>query len=173
MSAWLVSDEGLLVMTYAALNAQHGLRWSWGPRDEYAPSRQGRIARCDYDAADRVVRMLRTENVRSLAHRYPEHPEDWADLAVLSYPPTLAFTKEPTPVEVLKTIACYEYQSCEHPEWHESEARAFCGSLRLEAIHHLPGYDDAAGWDWTVEEFTTRRGGAICLSGLIPRKGRT
>lgn len=45
------------------------------------------------------------------------------------------------PVIVLKAIACYEYQSCEHSEWKTSEAFTFCRSL--EAIRALPGYEEA------------------------------
>lgn len=47
------------------------------------------------------------------------------------------------PVVVLKAIDCYEYQSCEHDEWAESEAHAFCHALRKRMIHSLPGYEDA------------------------------
>jgi hypothetical protein len=48
-------------------------------------------------------------------------------------------------VAVLKLIDCYEYQSCERPDWHESEAYAYCDALRRRLIAQLPGYD-AAPW---------------------------
>jgi len=47
------------------------------------------------------------------------------------------------PVITLSLISCYEYQSCEHPEWRTSEARAICEALRKLAIRNLPGYDEA------------------------------
>jgi hypothetical protein len=47
------------------------------------------------------------------------------------------------PVDVLKLISCFEYQSCEHAEWEESEAFAFCKSLQSKMIGLLPGYDQA------------------------------
>ena len=31
----------------------------------------------------------------------------------------------PDPVVVLKALACFEYQSCEHPDWATSQARRF------------------------------------------------
>ncbi|MDP9471128.1 MAG: hypothetical protein M3Q71_10755 [Chloroflexota bacterium] len=46
-------------------------------------------------------------------------------------------------VKVLKAIACYEYQSCEHPGWKDSAAHDFCDRLRHATINRLPGYDDA------------------------------
>ena len=50
-------------------------------------------------------------------------------------------------VEALKALDCYEYQSCEHPEWETSEAFEFCRAMRNLLIGCLPGYD-AAQWEW-------------------------
>lgn len=52
---------------------------------------------------------------------------------------------EINPVELLKAIACYEYQSCEHGGWEGSRAYAYCERLRQRAINALHGYD-AAPW---------------------------
>ena len=38
--------------------------------------------------------------------------------------------EETTPGAVFALLDCYDYQSCEHPEWRASEAYAFCRSLR-------------------------------------------
>jgi len=84
----------------------------------------------------RVGAMLRLENRRSVNHRYAE-TEDEAPYV---------FTKlggVPNPVVVLKAIDCYEYQSCEHPDWRWAEAFAFCEALRRRMIGQLPGYDQA------------------------------
>lgn len=53
---------------------------------------------------------------------------------------------------IAKQISCYEYQSCEHAEWHESEAKAFCSSLREGLLASLPGYSDAP---WGFDERVT------------------
>ena len=81
--------------------------------------------------------MIWNENKRSVDYRYDEAN----DREVYRFPPTKHFNTEP--VRVLKLIDCYEYQSCEHPEWASSEAHSFCNSLRGAMIHMLPGYDDA------------------------------
>lgn len=56
-------------------------------------------------------------------------------------------TRPTDPVEILKAIACYEYQACECSSWQESNAKAFCNALRVRMIRELPGYDDA---DWEI-----------------------
>lgn len=173
MSAFLCSDETLLVLVYSAMKTRHGLHWYWGPRpdgEQWPENRKGSIGPLDYDKADAVLSMLQRENRLSLEHRYPDSPDMWHDVPSVKYEPTLAFSAEPTAVEVLKTIACYEYQSCEHPGWHDSEAHAFCQALRHTMISELPGYDKATGWDWTPEEFKKRRGGCVSISGMIGRR---
>lgn len=57
----------------------------------------------------------------------------------------------PTAVQGLKLIHCYEYQSCEHPEWKESEGRSFCKSLEHNLIGCLDGYE-AADWSYVTED---------------------
>lgn len=49
----------------------------------------------------------------------------------------------PEPVEVLKAIQCYEYQSGDFPGYDKSEAAKLCASLTAKAVTKLPGYDDA------------------------------
>ena len=92
------------------------------------------------ETAGRVGAMLVAENRRSVDHRYDETETE--DPYVFTELPG-----RPDPVIVLKAIACYEYQSCEHPEWEESEAHDFCEALRDRMISSLPGYDDAPGWE--------------------------
>lgn len=93
---------------------------------------------------DELGRMLWIENVCSVDHRYNEHSIDaMADALTYSWP---AFAPVLSPVEALKAIACYEYQSCEHPGWEASKAHAFVRDFRLEAISRLPGYREAA-WE--------------------------
>ncbi len=102
---------------------------------------------------DEVGRAILAENVASVTHRYPDDkPEElpgpngayW--LGEYLYSPLGGRT--PTPIEGLKLINCYEYQSCEHPEWESSKAKEFCDRLRHQLISLLPGYDEAP-WDWS------------------------
>jgi hypothetical protein len=48
--------------------------------------------------------------------------------------------------QAFKAVQCYEYQSCEHPDWETSDAKWFCESLRGELMRALPGYE-AADWE--------------------------
>jgi len=96
--------------------------------------------------------MLLDENVRSVSYRYSNTPitnlpgkTDAEYLLPFVFHPIL---RVPKPVEILKMLDCYEYQSCEHPGWEHSEAKVFCNALRHRAIRLLPGYDEAP-WEWT------------------------
>jgi len=91
--------------------------------------------------ADMVGAMLWEQNYRSVNFRYDE--EGWKN-AVPDYTYSEFYGKI-DPVQVLKAISCYRYQSCESPDWDETEAAAFCDALESYAIKALPGYD-AASW---------------------------
>lgn len=105
---------------------------------------------------DTIGRLLWQENVRSVTHRYPDTDPDRGNMpgpngldreTIATY----RFNRL-THVEIvqaLKALSCYEYQSCEHPEWQESDARKFCAALRDQLITCLPGYEDA---DWEIPE---------------------
>ncbi len=53
------------------------------------------------------------------------------------------------PVEIIKACDCYDYQSCETPDWKDTEAYAIMQMLRKRAIYSLPGYEEAA---WEIRE---------------------
>lgn len=94
------------------------------------------------ETAGRVGAMLAAENRRSVDFRYDEEEiEEPYVYRELEGPPC--------PVIVLKAISCYEYQSCETPDWPKSEAHAFCRALEQRAISNLPGYRDADAWEIT------------------------
>lgn len=99
--------------------------------------------------ATEVGRMLWDENHRSVNYRYRETT------------PTPDYSFEGIEARLDDTVvgvqvACYEYQSCEHPGWETSRARELC-SLLADAICARNGWesaDDAPGWDrapWGVE----------------------
>lgn len=102
--------------------------------------------------ADACGRMLWRENVASVSYRYPRDTPD-ALPGPIPYTDPGAYTFRPyrqvTIVQALKAVGCYEYQSCEHPGWEESDARTFCVQLQSALIARLPGY---AAAPWTIEE---------------------
>jgi hypothetical protein len=132
----------------------------------------------DQRAADLLGAMLWDENYRSVNHRYSESeptPDYRAQLV----------DADLSPVAVLKAIDCYEYQSCESPDWDQTRAHAFITALRniilgrhtdlgrqvpqrhdrnrtTEAYHYLPEYDTAP---WEVDDLaqvtTERHAGAV------------
>lgn len=111
MSAFVVSNAHIDVLVNAI--AQYGV----------AGKDVGRTVYRD------LGQVLWDENVRSVDYRYQEcNTHD-------RY--TLHTTEgDLDPLAVLKAIDCYEYQSCEHPEWADSDAQRWMTRLR-EAIYTI------------------------------------
>jgi hypothetical protein len=126
------------------------------PDDFYAGRRDGR-----WENRHELGAVLVSENVRSVMHRYP----DTLDGASLPGPID-AYWEAPyafedpgyqlTAVEALSALRCFEYQSCECPDWSKSEAHAFCDALATAVTGYLPGYR-AAPWEWTSERVDQAR----------------
>ncbi len=87
---------------------------------------------------DETIQMLKKENAASVAYRYEEAP----DVSPVVYNTGARLLSH---IEAIKAAQCFEYQSCEHPQWHESAARSVCEAITSHAVRHLPGYD-AAPW---------------------------
>lgn len=143
MSAWVVSDEHINVLLWAGMRSRPNipLVWYFGN-----PTQRGSL---DYDTADEVGQMLRNVNIDSVNHRYNGPEPGTGVYPEYRYRQPLCMSW--TPVEVLKAIECYEYQTCEIPGWHDSEAYAFCRELRFRMIAALPGYDTAP---WVINRST-------------------
>jgi hypothetical protein len=159
MSAFVVSKAHIDAMIRRGLALAH-----YGPLFWYAKDFRD-IQGLGYDevkkltrtltdeTADAVGQMLIDECVKSVSYRYQDDkltnlPGPTNAYWLIPYQYQMSWgARMPNPVEALKLISCYEYQSCEHPEWHDSEAKRFCESLRHHMIAMLPGYDDAP-WEW-------------------------
>ena len=90
--------------------------------------------------ATEVGRMLREENVRSATHRYVDLPvDDLPELYVFDPMRRINWFSW-NAAQVLKAAHCYEYQSCEHPGWKSSSARAMMKELRSSTEHLVMGY---------------------------------
>jgi hypothetical protein len=139
MSAFMVSKAHIDYMVAAALSTRYGLTYYW----------QGRRYDVSHANASEAGRMLWLENLASIKSRYPKDgdgkrpgPNGLRDEQVEGYSYRNGATVV-NPVVILKQIACYEYQSCEHEEWSDSKAAALCDALRKAWIHALPGFEDA------------------------------
>ena len=159
MSAFMVDDTHIDVLISAALvrvSCGETLRWYHDQREEIPhtapgealPSHEDYIASLERtrrevteDNAGTWGATLVAENRKSVNHRYEE--DEWEEPYVFTqYAGTF------NAVAILAAISCYEYQSCEHPEWKTSEAHDFCEALRRKMIRMLPGYDKAP-WEVT------------------------
>jgi hypothetical protein len=151
VSAFVVSKEHIDLLVALAFT---------GPRPEPHGSRhwhEPSWLKKANPTPDDVGRMLLAENLTSVHDRYPR---DRADELPGPRPPYwlvseageggYQFTRHRyrlTAVEGLKALACYEYQSCEHDGWPESDAHAFCRSLHDAVVWMLPGMEEAP-WSW-------------------------
>lgn len=148
MSAWVVDKAHINAMIDAGLRVKYP-PMTWHHNDKPHELTAGN--------ASEVGQMLLDECVKSVSYRYEDSKvtellgrTDAEYLLPFEY---RRFANPPSPVEILKQIDCYEYQSCEHPEWESSESHSFCQALRHCTIDRLPGYDEAPwGWEkWPTE----------------------
>lgn len=125
----------------------------------------------EFRNADEVGRLLWEENFRSVDYRYNEHNEH-------NERPEPAYTFEgvETPLDawvVYKQLECYDYQSCEHPEWLDSEAYRLYGLLKAHLLGQLGCRNEEAAmrdprWNagpWGIENIRE----AIATQGVTSR----
>lgn len=142
MSAFILGKEHINYLIEAArsrtLNPNSRFQWFHnGWHEIESPSAAGQ--------------MLWDENIKSVHARYPDDeldqlPGPIGETFVFQY--SHCYSRRIDPVQVLKACSCYEYQTCEHEEWEASEAKAFIDSLKSDAIHALPGWEEA---QWEIE----------------------
>lgn len=169
MSAFVVDKQHIDLMVNAALHAtpvRHrgdGRRLSWWRTDEegnYAGWRElnqhaETMEDDDYKAyftPSQLGQILVSENVRSVHHRYPDDDPDMGELpgpidAYYMAPYVYATPrKQLTAGEVFRAIDCLDYQSCEHEDWRNSEAYAFCVALRKAYCDQIADIQEAV-WE--------------------------
>jgi hypothetical protein len=147
VSAYIVGKATIDCLVYAR---HYATRPGWGP-----------IAPCETIKTDTEVgRMLSVENVRSVHARYEKSQDADMNEAKRYTAPSLpelaarfgrGVSTSPSMIVIvfmLKQVACYEYQACEHNGWAKSNAKRYCEMLRQYLIQALPGYDEAP---WGVE----------------------
>ncbi len=159
MSAYICDRNHIVYLVSAALSRtfrQGGGDFYW-----YHNGESHRLSGGDYAYAAEVANMLWRENIKSVSHRYPGEssatlPGPVGEDFVIEADAFPAFSHF-DPLQVLQSIACFSYQTCEHDEWEDSEAFAFCEALKSAAIHALPGYDKTV---WGAPEPNCYRGAA-------------
>lgn len=154
MSAFMVSDAHIDALVSAALFGDRdgrGLAWYWDRGPGGDPRRSRRI---DHENAAEAGRMLIAANAASVAYRY--HGSERSAVTRDYRPRWVPMPYDP--VAVLKAAQCFEWQACEHPGWHGSEAQAFCAYLKEQFVTRLPGYDKAPWAVGNASEITAREG---------------
>jgi len=128
MSAFNIDHEHINVLVWAGLKDPRlgPLRWYWGTptiSTELHP-----------ETAAATGQMLLDANADTLGHLYSDH----GPYPAYTYRAPLHHSW--TELEILNALHCYRYNSCEHPGWEDSPARAFVDALEARLIHRLPGY---------------------------------
>lgn len=151
MSAYVVNTDHIDLLVSAMLDTQHTFT---AYNVDSAGEVLGRFA-VDHTTADEAGRMLYQTNVDSVQYRYPADTFD--ELPGLIDKPAvedyrfrrvLVFGADLPAVAILQAIDGYEYQSCEHPGWHLSMAKAMTDLLRRKLVTMLPGYSTHNTWEY-------------------------
>jgi hypothetical protein len=124
MSAYIVSKEHIIYLVTAA-------------------HRIDRLNRCGgYTNLPCDASILWQENVLSVNARYPGDKSDHA-LYTIEEKDIPGIIHLPDLGQLAKAVHCYEYQSCEHDGWEDSEAFAWCEKVKYNILQALPGYQNA------------------------------
>jgi hypothetical protein len=100
---------------------------------------EGRYDRSGRIDPNELGSMPWSENVKSLRYRNPTERDEHRDFdrQVQAYAFTEYLDVKPNPIARLAEF--YDYQSCEHPSWRESDAFFAICELRVEVLKRLPG----------------------------------
>jgi hypothetical protein len=101
-----------------------------------------------HEDADHLGLVLKTANYESVNYRYKESeqvtPYKYVGNGITNY-----IGGEIIPWgQVLQAIRCYEYQSCEHPTWEGSLAKAVCDAITHKVCARISSECDAE-WVWS------------------------
>ncbi len=151
MSAFVVDKVHIDAMIQKGLHRQfinHGaLRWM--PRFDVWGAHSNELTR---ETQNAVGQMLVDECVKSVSYRYPGSNGDLPGPCKQYWKEPYRFKpmcNAPSPIQTIKLIECYEYQTCEHPDWKTSQARSFCAALKEDMISRIEGYDEAK-WEFIL-----------------------
>jgi len=79
--------------------------------------------------------MLMRENIASVRYRHEDPSDLIAPEALESFTrDQIETARKLNADETRHAIACLEYQSCEHPGWHDSDARKFLDTLNTTCV---------------------------------------
>lgn len=165
MSAFLVSPEHIGAMI--GFGAEPEPWRNDGPLTLYRPSDDTTIHLASDEGRELAARVLAHENLRSLRYRYPDTTgaADWgpweSDMDYLlrcnaearrflgSREKFRHMGVKQKAANIWQMCNCYEYQSCEAPEWKDSDARAFVDRIAHRAARVGMGdLLESAPWEY-------------------------
>lgn len=130
MSAFVVSDNHIhAIIRFAATTFQT------------VYTRTDKIDLRVPEECDRLGQTLLAANYASVNYRYQDSPPAEPHEYRYVRPDRLL-----SPVEMVKALRCMDYQSCEVPDWRDTEAHGIIYMLLVMTLQRLPGFDEAP-WD--------------------------
>lgn len=151
MSCFMHDRAHVAFLVNAALHATYGnhgsLSWVWDINRRAETYERNELRSGDLDQAAAIGQMLMDTNAMSVHARYSEHDDMLGDT---TYGQHRLTHQIPTPGAVFQAIASYEYQSCEHDGWPDSEAKAFCNALRGAYCRKVIAADPKAEACWAI-----------------------
>lgn len=157
MSAFIVSATHVDVLLSVALHGSSdsaGSSREWSPPHLEEPGRPLSAVTCSVLGAALLAECIAAVSRGNPGCPMRELPGPWP----MPIPEQYEFTDFgpcANVAEACKAIDCFEYQSCDHPEWAQSLARRFCDRLRRALIAALAGHEEAP-WEWTPETLAAR-----------------
>jgi hypothetical protein len=146
MSAYIVNRNHIRYLVESALNIafrDKSKSFRWYHNEEFKDLTE--------ENATEVGQMLWDENAASVRYRYPGLKRPGAEMPgpmnenYIYYHQMAGVHYKFDVAQILKAADCYEYQSCEHPDWESSSAHAFIQSLVQRTYPKMDGYE-AAEW---------------------------
>lgn len=140
MSAFVVDKRHISAILDGANLA--GLRY----RSNFSWYYQGERHYLRPENINETGQMLLDENIKSVSYRYEDSsltnlPGRVDAEYVIPYRHTQQ--KQFSIIQYIKFVNCLDYQSCEHPDYKDSEAKCFMDALRESLVMCVPGYEES------------------------------
>jgi hypothetical protein len=166
VSAWIVSKTHIDYLLSAVMSQHHapqhqGDGWRPATIGDYPDTLEIRP-----EHADGIGQTLADECVKSVGYRYAG--SDWNkssdDLPGWTLPEEYHFqlVEVESPWHALKALSSYSYQSCEHPEWRQSQAYRIVEGIQQYLWNQLKRRSDQyQDGPWDVGELAPRKLAAV------------
>ena len=141
MSAYILGDDTIDLLVTAGLMGGHN--------DRLGVFQEGAMVYFNkHGDADWLGSILKTANYDSVNYRYREatpceaYRYNGNEIVQYLGSPVIPWG------QVLQSVRCYEYQSCEAPTWEASLAKAICSAITRKVGARIADEADAE-WEWT------------------------